>query len=106
MIFCCGIGKVGVPPGQPLGGILHPDYSHSPVASVAINEQEPEGSRTEEAGSAMAAAGLESSPGGGLGNNAYVLSYHTLFCDIFRLLCARWPVEVTSWPPQKVKIWH
>ena len=56
--------------GQPLGGILHPDCSHSPVASVAINEQEPGGSRTEEAGSAVAGAGLESSPGGGLGNNA------------------------------------
>ena len=72
--------------GQQLGGILHPDYSHSPVASMAISEQEPGGTRTKEAGSAVAVAGLESSPGGGLGNDAYVLILCTLFCDIFRLL--------------------
>ena len=43
--------------------VLHPDYSHSLVAFVAVDEPEPEGARIEEAGSAVAGAGSEPSPG-------------------------------------------
>ena len=45
--------------------VLHPDYSHSLVAFVAIDEPESEGARIAEAGSAVAGAGSEPSLGQG-----------------------------------------
>ena len=71
----------GSPPLPTENHIRHhypsPDYSHSLVASVAVDEPDPEVVSTGEAGSAVAGAGWEPSSGRSRGNKVYVLILYT-----------------------------
>ena len=78
------LGMPGSPgTGTPGGDTPDRNYSHSRVASVAVDEPEQERARTEEAGSAAAGAGPEPPLGGGWGSNACVSVFYVLFCDFF-----------------------